>query len=79
MQFPAIPDWGLLLVVVGGPSQILAEGHVCGSPPLLPGVRWFWWWVVPCQSWLRALGAVPRHSWLRSAAGGGGWSLCIPG
>ena len=50
--------WGLLLVfvwvwlvcVVGGPSQLLAEGPGCGSPPLLAGVRRLWWWLVPRNS-----------------------------
>ena len=31
------------------------------------------------HSWLRAPGAVPHHSWLGSAGGGGVWSLATPG
>ena len=31
------------------------------------------------DSWLRAPGADPRHSWLGSAGGGGVWSLATPG
>ena len=79
VRFPATPGWGPLVVVMGGPSPLLAEGPGCGSPPLLAGVRWLWWWVVPRHSWLRVLGAVCRHSWLGSAAGGGCWSLTTPG
>ena len=71
MRFHSTPGWGPLLVVVGGRSPILAEGRGCGSPPLLAGVRWLWWLVVPRQSWLRAPGAVLRHSWLVSTCGGG--------
>ena len=34
----------------------------------------------PRHSWLRrAPGAVPCHSWLWSAGGGGVWSLATPG
>ena len=36
---------GLWLVcVVVGPSPLLAEVHVCYSPPLLAGFRCRWWW-----------------------------------
>ena len=34
---------------------------------------------VPRHSWLRAPGAVPRHSCLGSAGSGGVWSLATPG
>ena len=34
---------------------------------------------VPRHSRLRTPGAVPRHSWLESAGGGGVWSLAAPG
>ena len=69
MQFPAIPGWGLLPVFVGGLSAILAEVPAGSSPPFLAGVCSCWVKVVgPRQTWLRALGAVPRHSWLGSAA-----------
>ena len=76
MRFPASPGCGALVVVVGGPSPILAEGRGCGSPPLLAGVRWMLW-CVSRPSWLRALGAVPRHSCLGSACSG--WCLANPG
>ena len=36
------------------------------------GSPWCWWWVAPCHSWLRVLGAVPRNSQLGSAGCGGG-------
>ena len=42
---------------------------------------WCGWcvlWVVPRNSWLRVLGAVPRHCWLGSAVCGGGLSLATP-
>ena len=55
---------GLWLVCgVVGPSQLLAEVPLCYSPPLLAGFRCWWW----C--------AVPRHSWLGSAGGGGAWCV----
>ena len=47
--------------------------------PLLAWVRWWWSWLVPRHSWLRVLFAVPRHFWLGSGAGSGGWSLATPG
>ena len=88
MRFPATSGWGPLVLLVGGPSPNLAEGPGGGSPPVLAGVRWFWWWVVPHESWVRALGAVPRHAWLGSARCGGGcgasvcsacacWCVCV--
>ena len=67
--------WGLLPLVVGGPSPTLAEGSGCTSPPFMAWARWWWWWVVPRQSWPRALAVVPRHSWLGSAASVRGWSI----
>ena len=48
---------------VVGPSPLLAEVPVCYSPPLLAGFRCLWW----C--------AVPRHSWLGPAGGGGAWRV----
>ena len=55
---------GLWLVCgVVGPSPLLAEVPVCYSPPLLAGFRCRWWW------------AVPRHSWLGPAGGGGAWCV----
>ena len=55
---------GLWLVCgVFGPSPLLAEVPVCYSPPLLAGFRCRWW----C--------AVPRHSWLGPAGGGGAWRV----
>ena len=72
VQLPAIPGWRLLVVlVVGGPSPFLADGPGGSSPPFLAGICCWWLWVVPCQFWLGALGAVPRHFWLGSACGGG--------
>ena len=63
---------GLWLVCgVAGPSPLLAQVPVCGSPPLLAGVRRRLW----C--------AAPRHSWLGHAGCGGvfrGWGcplLCV--
>ena len=50
MQLPAIPGWGLLLVLVGGPLPILAEGPGCTSPLFLAGICCCWWWLVPRQS-----------------------------
>ena len=41
------------------------------SPPVVVGA--------PRHSWLRAPGAVHRHSWLGSAGGGGVWPLATPG
>ena len=84
---PASLGWGLrllfvrvwLVCVVGGASQLLAEGPGCGSPPLLAGIRRLSWWLVPRHSWLRVLVAVPRLSWLGAAARGGLWSLATPG
>ena len=55
---------GLWLVCgVVGPSPLLAEVPVCYSPPLLAGFCCLWW----C--------AVPRHSWLGPAGGGGAWCV----
>ena len=84
MQFPATPGWGPL--VVGGPPPILAQGRRRCSPPFLAGVCCLCSWVVgglsptlaegrlwaPRHSWLRAPGAVLRHSWLGPAHGGAG-------
>ena len=78
MQFLTIPGWALLVMVAGGPSRTLTEGPGRSSPPFLAGVCWCWWRVVPGQSWRKAVGAVPRHSWLGSAAGGGEWSPANP-
>ena len=64
MQFLAIPGWGLLLVLVGGPMPFLATGPGCSSPPFSAGVCYWHWWVVPRHSWLWVLGEVPRYSWL---------------
>ena len=54
MRFPAVPGWGPLIAVVGGPSPLLAEVFWCGSLPILAGVRCRCWLVIPCHSWLRA-------------------------
>ena len=64
MRFLATPGQGPLVVVMGGPSPLLAES---------PG------WVFPRHSWLRAPGAVPRHSWLGSASRGGGGDPFLSG
>ena len=67
----------------GCPLRLLAEGPGCGSPPLLAGVRRWWWCAVPCHSWLRVLVAAPRHSWLGSVGcvgvfrGSGCLVLCV--
>ena len=56
--------WGWWLVCgVVGPSPLLAEVPGCYSPPLPAGFRCWWW----C--------AVPRHSWLGPAGGGGAWCV----
>ena len=77
VRFPATPGWGPLVVVVGGPSPLLAEGPGCGCPALLAGVRCRWWWVVPGHSWLRPLVAVPRDEDAGCGGAGGlfrwGW------
>ena len=52
--------------VVVGPLTFLAEGLGYGAPPLLAGVRRRVPWLVPHHSWPRAVGVVPRHSWLDS-------------
>ena len=57
----------------------LAEANGGSSPLFLAGVCGWRWRAVPCQSWPRALGALPRHSWLTSAGVGGGWSHANPG
>ena len=70
----AIPRHSWLGFAAGGggcSSPLLGEGPGCGSPPLLAGVCWRWWCVVPCHSWLWLLVAATRHSWLGSA--GCGW------
>ena len=60
--------------LVGVPSPLLAEGGPgCGPLPLRAGgFRWCWWWVTPCHSWLRVVGAVPSLSWVGSSGRGGG-------
>ena len=69
MQLPAIPGWRLLVVlVVGGHSPFLADSPGGSSPPFLAGICCWWLWVVPCQSWLGALGAVSAIS---------GWGLLV--
>ena len=40
---PPLLAGGPLVLVVGGPSPLLAEGAGCGSPPILAGVRWLQW------------------------------------
>ena len=78
----AVPrhSWlGCAAGVVGGPSPILAEGPGCGSPPFLARVSSWWWWVFPCQSWLRAPVAVACHCCLESVGDVGWWSLANPG
>ena len=71
-------------VVVVGPLPLLAGGLGCGAPPLLAGVSRLVPWLVPHHFWQRAVGVVPRHSWLESTgcgAGGPGcpspWSWCL--
>ena len=64
---PATPGCGPPPAMVGGPSPLLAEGRGCGSPPLLAGVRWLWWWGFARHSWLGAPGAAPRLLFLAGA------------
>ena len=80
--------WGWWRVLVCGRLHVWCVGGVFwllapASPGLGLRLVFVWVWglcvVVPRQSWLRGLGAVPRDSWLGSAAGGGWWSLAIPG
>ena len=75
---PASPSWGLQLVLAGL-SPVLAKGPRCSSLPSLARVCCWCLWVVPRQSWLRVLDAVPHHSCLGSAACVGGWHLAHPG
>ena len=65
--------------VVGGPSVMLAKGPVCCFPPFVAGVCYWWCRVVFRKSWLCVRDAVPRPSWLESAALVGGWGLANPG
>ena len=72
----AVPRHSWLGSAGGGGVWSLATPG-CGSRSRFPatpgwGVRWRWWWVAPCHSWLRVLAAVPRHSWLGSTGRGGG-------
>ena len=65
--------------VVVGPLPLLAEGSGGGAPPLLAGVNRRVLWLVPCHSWPRAVGVVPRHSWLGFTGCCGGGPLATPG
>ena len=60
---------GWSLATPGGGSCVLlpATPGWVSLPVAVGGLR---------HSWLRALGAVPRHSWLGSAGGGGVWWGC---
>ena len=60
-------SWGLLLFLV----CMWLVCIVVGPSALLAGFRCRPCWVFPRHSWPRAPGAVPRHSWLGSAGGGG--------
>ena len=81
------PDSGLplvwvwvWLVCVGGWSLATPGGGSWVRFPASSG--WVSLLVVvgaPRDSWLRAPGAVPRHSWLGSAGGGNLWPLATPG
>ena len=44
LRGPATPGWGPPPGAVVGPSPLLAVGRGRGSPPLLAGVLWLWWW-----------------------------------
>ena len=44
LRGPATPGWGPPPVAVVGPSPLPAVGRGRGSPPLLAGVHWLWWW-----------------------------------
>ena len=86
MRLPATPGWDPLALVVCGPFPLLAAGPGSGFPPLLAGggplvvvvggpsplLAEGPGWVFLRHSWLRAPGAVPRHSWLGSTGRGGG-------
>ena len=71
--------WSVGGVVAGvwcGWSLATPGGGSCVLLPATPG------WVslpvvvgVPCHSWRRVPGAVPRHSWLGFAVGGGVWCV----
>ena len=85
MLLPAIPGWGPLAAVVCGGvvagvwcgwSLATPGGGSCVLLPATPG------WVslpavvgVPRHSRRRVPGAVPRHSWLGFAVGGGVWCV----
>ena len=62
--------------VVVGPLPLLAVKLVCGAPPPLARVRRWVPWLVRRHSWPRAVGVVPRHSWLGSTGCGGGGPGC---
>ena len=71
---------GLWLVCgVVGPSPLLADVHVCYSPPLLAGFRCRWWWAVPATSGRGPLAAVVCGVWCVVCGGGvlvGLWLVC---
>ena len=77
----AVPRHSWLGFTVGGggrSSPLLAEGPGCGSPPVLPGVRWRRWCVV-CGVWCVVCGV---RRWCIGGAVAGvwcGWSLATPG
>ena len=55
---------GLWLVCgVLGPSPLLAEVHVCYSPPLLAWFRCRWWWAVPATPGWGPLAALLCGVW----------------
>ena len=56
-------------------SQGRRQGEPWGASPRLSAPTY----LLPRQSWLRALDAVSRHSRLGSAGFGGGWSLANHG
>ena len=70
---PATPGWGPLAAVVCGVWCVVC-GVWCVAVVCWWGCGWCVVWLVPRHSWRWFLCATPRHSWLGSAAGGGGRS-----
>ena len=70
---PATPGWGPLAAVVCGVWCVVC-GVWCVAVVCWWGCGLCVVWLAPRHSWRRSLCATPRHSWLGSAAGGGGRS-----
>ena len=81
---PQTPEVGSLACVCPGPLSSRPLLLLCGSRWWVSCLSWVGWGgagggAAPRHSWPSCLCACPRHSWLRLAAGGGGWSLGTPG